>query len=123
MVRPTRESGPLQMGLVHGMSYPMSTRHAVILAGGKGTRLRPYTTSIPKPLVPIGDESAILEIVLRQLALAQNDLEDGAFVADRHERLGNARRVGTQASALAAGEDYGMPGAHRVAHTVYESHL
>ena len=46
----------------------MSARHAVILAGGKGTRLRPYTTSIPKPLVPIGDETAILEIVLRQLA-------------------------------------------------------
>jgi len=43
-------------------------RHAVILAGGRGTRLRPYTTSIPKPLVPIGDETAILEIVLRQLA-------------------------------------------------------
>ncbi|MGD0247426.1 MAG: sugar phosphate nucleotidyltransferase, partial [Candidatus Limnocylindrales bacterium] len=46
----------------------MSARHAVILAGGRGTRLRPYTTSIPKPLVPIGDETAILEIVLRQLA-------------------------------------------------------
>jgi mannose-1-phosphate guanylyltransferase len=46
----------------------LNARHAVILAGGKGTRLRPYTTSIPKPLVPIGDETAILEIVLRQLA-------------------------------------------------------
>jgi NDP-sugar pyrophosphorylase family protein len=46
----------------------MSPLHAVILAGGKGTRLRPYTTTIPKPLVPIGDEAAILEIVLRQLA-------------------------------------------------------
>jgi NDP-sugar pyrophosphorylase family protein len=46
----------------------MRARHAVILAGGKGTRLRPYTTTIPKPLVPIGDESAIIEIVLRQLA-------------------------------------------------------
>ena len=42
--------------------------HAVILAGGKGVRLRPYTTALPKPLVPIGDEYAILEIVLRQLA-------------------------------------------------------
>lgn len=31
-------------------------------------RLRPYTTALPKPLVPIGDEFAILEIVLRQLA-------------------------------------------------------
>ena len=39
---------------------------AVILAGGKGTRLRPYTTLIPKPLVPIGDKP-ILEILIRQL--------------------------------------------------------
>ncbi len=39
---------------------------AVILAGGKGTRLRPYTTIFPKPLMPIG-EMPILEIVLRQL--------------------------------------------------------
>src|SRR5829696_10456244 len=42
--------------------------HAVILAGGKGVRLRPYTTSLPKPLVPIGDSHAILEILLHQLA-------------------------------------------------------
>jgi NDP-mannose synthase len=44
--------------------------HAVILAGGRGVRLRPYTTSLPKPLVPIGDEYAILEVVLRQLRAA-----------------------------------------------------
>ncbi len=44
------------------------TMHVVILAGGKGVRLRPYTTVIPKPLVPIGEEYSILEIVLRQLA-------------------------------------------------------
>jgi NDP-sugar pyrophosphorylase family protein len=39
---------------------------AVILAGGKGLRLKPFTTNIPKPLVPI-DDLPILEIVLRQL--------------------------------------------------------
>jgi len=44
------------------------TRQVVILAGGKGVRLRPYTTVIPKPLVPIGEQYSILEIVLRQLA-------------------------------------------------------
>ena len=43
-------------------------RHAVILAGGKGTRLRPYTTVLPKPLVPLGDDCAVLEVLLRQLA-------------------------------------------------------
>jgi NDP-sugar pyrophosphorylase family protein len=42
---------------------------AVILAGGKGQRLRPYTTVLPKPLMPIGD-MPILEVVLRQLAAA-----------------------------------------------------
>ena len=41
---------------------------AVILAGGKGTRLWPYTTTLPKPLMPIGGEKPILEIVLNQLA-------------------------------------------------------
>jgi len=41
--------------------------HAVILAGGKGRRLAPYTINFPKPLVPIGD-MPILELVVRQLA-------------------------------------------------------
>lgn len=39
---------------------------AVILAGGKGTRLTPYTKVLPKPLMPVGD-MPILEILMRQL--------------------------------------------------------
>jgi len=42
---------------------------AVVLAGGKGTRLAPYTTILPKPLMPIG-EMPILEILLRQMKRA-----------------------------------------------------
>lgn len=38
----------------------------VILAGGKGARLAPYTNILPKPLMPVGD-IPILEIILRQL--------------------------------------------------------
>ena len=42
---------------------------AVILAGGKGTRLKPFTMTIPKPLLPLGD-MPILEVVIRQLVHA-----------------------------------------------------
>ncbi len=42
---------------------------AVVLAGGKGRRLAPYTQIIPKPLMPIGDKP-ILEILLRQMKRA-----------------------------------------------------
>jgi NDP-sugar pyrophosphorylase family protein len=41
-------------------------RRAVILAGGKGTRLGPFTTILPKPLLPVGDR-AIVEIIIEQL--------------------------------------------------------
>ena len=43
---------------------------AVLLAGGKGTRLRPFTHVFPKPLMPLGDSDPmpIIEVVLRQLA-------------------------------------------------------
>jgi len=39
---------------------------AVIMAGGKGTRLRPITFSIPKPLLPVG-EKPILELIISRL--------------------------------------------------------
>jgi len=46
---------------------PTTSRRAVVLAGGKGTRLRPYTVVLPKPLMPLGD-LPILEVIVRQLA-------------------------------------------------------
>ena len=51
------------------MSSESKIIRAVILAGGKGTRLAPYTRIIPKPLMPIGDKP-ILEIMLRQMKRA-----------------------------------------------------
>lgn len=44
----------------------LASTRAVVLAGGRGTRLAPYTSVLPKPLMPIG-EQAILEIVVEQL--------------------------------------------------------
>jgi NDP-sugar pyrophosphorylase family protein len=58
---------------VNGNGHPHTNGHgslkglkAVILAGGRGTRLAPYTSVLPKPLMPIGDRS-ILEVVVGQL--------------------------------------------------------
>lgn len=42
----------------------------VILAGGRGTRLKPYTTILPKPLMPL-DDMPILEVIIRQLKQAE----------------------------------------------------
>lgn len=80
----------------------------LILAGGKGTRLKPFTNAIPKPLVPVGD-LPILEIVLRQLrnhgvtriTLAVNHLARliEAFFGDG-ERLGLEIRYSLEESPL-----------------------
>jgi NDP-sugar pyrophosphorylase family protein len=44
------------------------SKRAVVLAGGRGSRLRPYTAVLPKPLMPVGDDP-ILAVILQQLAL------------------------------------------------------
>jgi NDP-sugar pyrophosphorylase family protein len=43
-----------------------SSAHAILLAGGEGTRLRPLTSAMPKALIPVGGQP-ILDILLRQL--------------------------------------------------------
>ncbi len=70
---------------------------AVVLAGGKGTRLAPYTKVIPKPLMPIGD-MPILEVMLRQMKRAG---VDEVILAIGH--LGNLIRA-----FFGDGSDYGL---------------
>lgn len=55
---------------------------AIVLAGGKGTRLLPYSALLPKPLMPLGD-MPILELLLRQLRAAG---VDEVFLAVNHLR-------------------------------------
>lgn len=47
----------------------MTAMDAVVLAGGRGTRLAPLTVTVPKPLLPLG-ERPIIDILLTQLAAA-----------------------------------------------------
>ncbi len=70
---------------------------AVILAGGLGTRLRPYTTLIPKPLVPLGGKTSILEVILKQLRSC--GFTDVTLAVNHYSNLimayfGNGERLG-----------------------------
>ena len=60
------EIQPLATEQLSRVSRPGTVTQAVIMAGGKGTRLYPYSALLPKPLVPLGD-MPILELLLRQL--------------------------------------------------------
>ena len=71
---------------------------AVILAGGRGTRLKPYTNVFPKPLMPIG-EKPILEIIINQLVA--HGIEDIIITVGHMSALimnffGDGRRVGAK---------------------------
>lgn len=57
------------------MVYHRRNMRAVILAGGLGTRLRPYTTIIPKPLVPIGDRPILQHIIEHLVSAGVYDID------------------------------------------------
>lgn len=85
---------------------------AVILAGGKGTRLRPFTITIPKPLLPIGD-IPIIEAVLKQLA--ERGFKRIAISLGHMQHLfsasiGNGRRLGLEIEYIVEDEPLGTAG-------------
>src|SRR3954452_16873877 len=74
---------------------------AIVLAGGKGTRLRPFTHVFPKPLMPLGDDNPmpILEVVLRQLArfgFGDVTIITGYLTEYIETFCGNGQRFGTR---------------------------
>lgn len=76
----------------------MNDKSAVILSGGLGTRLKPFTNTIPKPLLPIG-EKAVLEIQIERLAKCgfKNIYLATNYKADYVEKfLGDGSRYGVK---------------------------
>ena len=88
-------------------------RRAIVLAGGRGTRLRPYTAVIPKPLMPVGDRP-VLDIVIRQLQRAGFERVTIAtgYLAELVEAFfGDGSRYGIQIDYLYEEEPLGTVGA------------
>ena len=85
---------------------------AIILAGGKGTRLAPYTAVLPKPLMPIGDVP-ILEVVVRQLKYAGFDditMAVGHLAELLMAYFGNGSKLGVNISYSREEEPLGTAG-------------
>jgi NDP-mannose synthase len=98
---------------------------AVIQAGGKGTRLRPYTTIIPKPLMPV-DDMPILEVVIRQLAhhrIRRITITTGHLAHLIRAFFGDGRRWGVSIDYVLESKPLGTVGAVRLVPGLDETFL
>ena len=95
------------------LNVPMRTTPVLVMAGGRGERLKPITDSIPKPLVHVGGEPMI-DLLLRRLAL-QGFHHVYVAVHYRHEmvedHLGSGARFGLKIEYLREPEPLGTAGA------------
>lgn len=99
--------------LVKDYDLPLT---AVVMAGGHGTRLRPLTADVPKPMLPVGDEPLLAIIVkqlrdagIRRLTLATHYKAD---VIERH--FGDGRALGVEIDYVQEERPLGTAGALRL---------
>lgn len=94
---------------------------ALILAGGQGTRLRPLTNTIPKPIVPIGNEPFLLRQItsLKNAGVTEIFLSTGYQPSAIVNALGNGSRFGVKLRYLIEPSPMGTAGAYKFA----ENHL
>lgn len=98
---------------------------AVIMAGGKGTRLKPFTMTIPKPLLPLGD-IPILEIVLKQLVqlgVTKVVIALGHMASIFKISIGNGERFGIDIEYVIENEPLGTAGALRLINNLDENFI
>jgi NDP-mannose synthase len=94
-------------------SHDRPSRRAIILAGGLGMRLRPYTSVLPKPLMPVGDRP-VLDIVVRQLrrdGFERITIATGYLAELIEAFLGRGERYGIDVDYYREGEPLGTVGA------------
>jgi len=85
---------------------------ALVLVGGRGTRLQPFTFSIPKPLLPVG-ETPLLQLVIEQLKAS--GIDEVILATGYHAELirafcGDGRQFGVDISYVEEAEPLGTAG-------------
>lgn len=103
----------------------MSKAQAVILCGGKGSRLRPYTTVLPKPLMPLGDYP-IAEVIVRQLAhhgIKDIVMSTGYLAGLIETYFGTGKRWGVRIRYAHEDKPLGTAGAIRLVEEVQDDFL
>jgi len=103
----------------------MSNLQAVILAGGQGSRLRPYTTVLPKPLLPVGD-LPIAEIIIRQLGhygIKNIIISTGHLAGLIETYFGDGRRWGVRIRYVQEDKPLGTAGAIKLIPKLQENFL
>jgi NDP-sugar pyrophosphorylase family protein len=98
---------------------------AVILAGGKGRRLRPYTTVLPKPMMPIG-EKPILGVIIEKLA--QSGITDivitvGYLAGIIQAYFGDGKRFGVNIDYFVEAEPLGTAGCLSLIENLHEEFI
>ncbi|MCX6772831.1 MAG: nucleotidyltransferase family protein [Candidatus Micrarchaeota archaeon] len=85
---------------------------AIVLCGGKGTRLRPYTYTIPKPMLPLG-KKPILEYVLQTLknaGITEVTLAVGYLHEQIKEYFGEGKKIGMKLTYTVESKEAGTAG-------------
>ena len=103
----------------------MSKIQTVILAGGQGSRLRPYTTVLPKPLMPVGD-LPIAEIIIRQLkyyGLTHIAIATGHLSGLIQSFFGDGRRWGVNIQYVLEDQPLGTAGALKLVENLEDDFL
>lgn len=103
----------------------MSKVQAVLLAGGQGSRLRPYTTVLPKPLLPVG-EWPIAEIIVRQLkffGITNIVISTGHLASLIETFFGDGKRWGVHIRYVREDKPLGTAGALRLVNDLADDFL
>jgi mannose-1-phosphate guanylyltransferase len=96
--------------------HAKKVKRAVILAGGKGTRMRPFTYEMPKPMIPVQGKPLLQHIIelIRKYEIRKITLSTGYMGEKIREYFGNGSKFGVDITYIEEKEEMGTAGALRL---------